>query len=170
MIARWTPEQLRDAGNRIYGHTRWSNQLARDLGVNDRTVGRWLSGDLLVPHYVQIWAQRRLPQGEDSEEMLRMYDIPLEPGDWDMVERIEGDFGRMIVDYCTPSGYPAVIDCTQECDSAGRCLHARVSVDAETLTGICHDCEARWQLVSLATDIDTWTLNLARSENQPVLG
>lgn len=34
---------LRDAGEALYG-PRWQSDLARDLGVADRTMRRWLAG------------------------------------------------------------------------------------------------------------------------------
>jgi plasmid maintenance system antidote protein VapI len=38
-----TPEDLRLAGERLYG-SRWQTTLARRLKVSTRTVRRWLSG------------------------------------------------------------------------------------------------------------------------------
>ena len=34
---------LREAGEALFG-TRWQSDLARDLGVADRTMRRWLAG------------------------------------------------------------------------------------------------------------------------------
>ena len=62
MIERWTAAEFRDAGDRIYGHTRWASQLARDREVDSRTVRRWLAGDILLPLDIQIWAEERLAQ------------------------------------------------------------------------------------------------------------
>jgi hypothetical protein len=39
-----TPAELREIGIRLYGE-RWQTALARELGVNPRTVRRWASGD-----------------------------------------------------------------------------------------------------------------------------
>ena len=38
-----TPTQLRQLGEALYG-PRWQSDLARDLGVSDRTVRRWVGG------------------------------------------------------------------------------------------------------------------------------
>lgn len=38
-----TPDLLRLTGEALYG-PRWQSDLARDLGVADRTVRRWLAG------------------------------------------------------------------------------------------------------------------------------
>lgn len=35
---------LHSAGEALYG-PRWQSDLARDLGVSDRTVRRWVAGD-----------------------------------------------------------------------------------------------------------------------------
>lgn len=35
---------IRTVGEALYG-PRWQSDLARDLGVNDRTVRRWAAGD-----------------------------------------------------------------------------------------------------------------------------
>lgn len=39
---------LREAGEALYG-SRWQSELARDLGVADRTVRKWAAGDSPVP-------------------------------------------------------------------------------------------------------------------------
>jgi hypothetical protein len=43
-----TPDQLKDKGRALYGE-RWQSALARDLGVTDRTMRRWLAGDCAIP-------------------------------------------------------------------------------------------------------------------------
>lgn len=43
-----TPASLREAGEALYG-ARWQADLARDLGVADRTVRRWLAGSSAIP-------------------------------------------------------------------------------------------------------------------------
>lgn len=43
-----TPALLRESGEALYG-ARWQCDLARDLGVADRTVRRWASGAAPVP-------------------------------------------------------------------------------------------------------------------------
>jgi transposase-like protein len=39
---------LVEAGEALYGH-QWQSALARDLGVADRTVRRWVAGTSEVP-------------------------------------------------------------------------------------------------------------------------
>ena len=55
-----TPALLQEAGNALYG-ARWQSDLARDLGVSDRTVRRWSAGDFRIP--APVWVELR--------EMLR---------------------------------------------------------------------------------------------------
>lgn len=43
-----TPALLHSIGNALYG-PRWQSELARDLGVSDRTVRRWSAGEHQVP-------------------------------------------------------------------------------------------------------------------------
>lgn len=38
-----TPSELRAVGELLYGE-RWQSPLAKDLGVNDRTVRKWADG------------------------------------------------------------------------------------------------------------------------------
>lgn len=42
------PALLRRIGEGLYAYE-WQNRLARDLGVADRVMRRWLSGQMLVP-------------------------------------------------------------------------------------------------------------------------
>lgn len=51
-----TPELLRSAGEALYGAS-WRAPLARDLGVSDRTIQRWLRGENQIPadaHYLLL--------------------------------------------------------------------------------------------------------------------
>ena len=48
-----TPDLLREAGEALFG-TLWQSELARALGVNDRTVRRWLAGGNAIPVDVGI--------------------------------------------------------------------------------------------------------------------
>lgn len=43
-----TPTDLRAAGEALYG-PQWQSALAESLGVNRRTIRRWLSGQFQVP-------------------------------------------------------------------------------------------------------------------------
>lgn len=45
--AAMTPDEFRDAGERLFG-ARWQLALARALGVDGRTVRRWLAGERKV--------------------------------------------------------------------------------------------------------------------------
>lgn len=44
-----TPEELRRAGERLYGKWGWQTQLAKELKVDGSTVRRWLSGKVPIP-------------------------------------------------------------------------------------------------------------------------
>lgn len=46
---------LREAGEALYG-PRWQSDLARDLGVSDRTVRRWVAGQ---PIPAGLWSELR---------------------------------------------------------------------------------------------------------------
>lgn len=43
-----TPETLRHIGAALYGPS-WQAELAKALGVNDRTMRRWLTGETPIP-------------------------------------------------------------------------------------------------------------------------
>ena len=43
-----TPALLRKVGECLYG-TRWQSELARALGVTDRTMRRWVNGTHAIP-------------------------------------------------------------------------------------------------------------------------
>ena len=43
-----TPDLLREAGEALYGAS-WQAELARDLGVSDRTMRRWAAGTHPMP-------------------------------------------------------------------------------------------------------------------------
>jgi predicted transcriptional regulator len=44
---------LEEAGEALYG-TRWQTELARDLGVTDRTIRRWHAGTTDMPRGVYV--------------------------------------------------------------------------------------------------------------------
>lgn len=46
-----TPTLLCKAGEALYG-ARWQSDLARDLGVADRTMRRWAAGEFSIPDAV----------------------------------------------------------------------------------------------------------------------
>jgi len=47
-----TPETLREAGEALYGAL-WQSALARDLGINERTMRRWVAGDNAIPESIR---------------------------------------------------------------------------------------------------------------------
>ena len=47
-VAAITPEELRAAGEALYGE-QWQSPLARVLGVDSRRVRHWLEGDRPIP-------------------------------------------------------------------------------------------------------------------------
>lgn len=44
-----TPDELREAGERLYGTWGWQTKLAHELQVDGSTVRRWLSGKVVIP-------------------------------------------------------------------------------------------------------------------------
>ena len=44
-----TPALLRTAGALLHGREVWKKPLARDLGVNERTIHRWARGQFMIP-------------------------------------------------------------------------------------------------------------------------
>ncbi|MCB1591536.1 MAG: hypothetical protein KDI90_03695 [Alphaproteobacteria bacterium] len=44
-----TPDELREAGERLYGTWGWQTKLAHELQVDGSTVRRWLSGKVPIP-------------------------------------------------------------------------------------------------------------------------
>lgn len=70
-----TPTLLREAGEALYG-PRWQSDLARDLGVADRTVRRWHAGshDISDGAWADLRAlltQRRAALGEVAKKLPR---------------------------------------------------------------------------------------------------
>ena len=50
----WTPQEFRALGLALYGGAHgWQSALARRLGVSDRTVRRWASGETPIPSRIQ---------------------------------------------------------------------------------------------------------------------
>jgi hypothetical protein len=48
-----TPDELAAVGSSLFGPT-WQTRLANALGVNDRTLRRWASGENAIPAYVRV--------------------------------------------------------------------------------------------------------------------
>ena len=57
------PNLITETGRALYG-VRWQSEMARDLGVNERTVRRWAAGEYEAPDGVyaelRALATRRL--------------------------------------------------------------------------------------------------------------
>lgn len=49
-----TPEQLREAGERLYGDWGWQTKMAEVLKVDSSTVRRWLAGKVAIPGPVEV--------------------------------------------------------------------------------------------------------------------
>lgn len=67
----FTRDQLHEAGNALYGR-QWQSALARELGVDPRTVRRWASGKIAPSPWVAreinrlLSARGKAPVGEPS--------------------------------------------------------------------------------------------------------
>ena len=48
-----TPELLQTVGQALYGH-QWQSELARALGIADRTMRRWFAGSYPVPNGIEL--------------------------------------------------------------------------------------------------------------------
>lgn len=70
---------LRDAGEALYG-ARWQTDLARDLGVADRTMRRWASGADDLPSGVALdllrLTQERAARLDALAELLKRAAAP----------------------------------------------------------------------------------------------
>lgn len=68
-----------ECGEALYGR-QWQSALARDLGVADRTVRRWVAGTTDVPSglYVDLLRMtlERAAQLDELEERLRQMTTP----------------------------------------------------------------------------------------------
>lgn len=51
---RLTPEQLKQAGELLYGN-QWQSDLARAINVDSRRIRQWLSGQRPIP--VGLWLE-----------------------------------------------------------------------------------------------------------------
>lgn len=76
---------LAGCGRALYGPSQpWQSALARDLGVADRTVRRWISGASTMPDgarqdLVELMKQRSL----DLDMAVLAVDSGVLPADWD---------------------------------------------------------------------------------------
>lgn len=62
-------ELLNECGAALYG-PRFQRELARDLGVNERTVRRWVAGDTEIPVGVLADLERLLVERRKSVHVL----------------------------------------------------------------------------------------------------
>jgi len=68
-----TPTTLNRVGTALYGGF-WQTQLADDLGVNPRTLRRWLAGEIPIPDLraeLREIARKRREILHDTMEELR---------------------------------------------------------------------------------------------------
>jgi DNA-binding transcriptional regulator YdaS (Cro superfamily) len=64
-----TPTLLRTAGEALYGSL-WQSEMARALGVADRTVRRWAAGQFQIP--AGVWPQVRELLAERGAVLARI--------------------------------------------------------------------------------------------------
>ncbi len=64
-----TPTVLAAVGRALYGE-RWQSALARDLGVADRTVRRWVAGATQVPTGVYVDLLRLVTERAETLDAL----------------------------------------------------------------------------------------------------
>ena len=58
-----TPQELRDAGVKLYGEWGWQTRLAEALHVDGSTVRRWISGAVPIPGPVKAAVECFLRKG-----------------------------------------------------------------------------------------------------------
>ena len=67
-----TPTTLNRVGTALYGGF-WQTQLADDLGINPRTLRRWLAQEMPIPdlraELMEIVRERQFRLGEVLEEL-----------------------------------------------------------------------------------------------------
>lgn len=59
-----TPQELRAAGERLFGHRGWQVRLAEVLGINSSTIRRWLMGKMPVSGPAQAAIRLLLERSE----------------------------------------------------------------------------------------------------------
>lgn len=62
---------LVECGEALYGE-RWQSELARDLGVSDRTVRRWVAGATPVPSGVFVDLLRMVTERQVTLDALAL--------------------------------------------------------------------------------------------------
>jgi hypothetical protein len=88
---QFTPDALAAAGRALFGQ-HWQGQLSRVLEVNDRTLRRWLAGELSMPESIEYEMRELL------EERLRIIGSLLASiGRSDVAERVRpSDEGKSL--------------------------------------------------------------------------
>lgn len=61
-----TPDELRSAGQALYGRWGWQTRLAEALNVTPRTVRSWVSGDTEISGPVELAIQYLLEKRATS--------------------------------------------------------------------------------------------------------
>lgn len=79
--ARLSPEELREAGERLFGRWGWQTRLAETLEVDGSTVRRWVSGAVAVPPPAKV-AIRLLLEQRGFDLARRADADPPPPQDW----------------------------------------------------------------------------------------
>ena len=64
-----TPEELRDAGETLYGNWGWQTRMAETLKVDSSTVRRWLSGRVAIPGPAEV-ALELLLKAQTKEDKI----------------------------------------------------------------------------------------------------
>ena len=62
---------ITETGRALYG-ARWYSDMARDLGVDQRTVRRWASGEFNVPS--GVWRELAARAWDRSKELDGLFD------------------------------------------------------------------------------------------------
>lgn len=71
---------LKDTGEALYGPS-WQSDIARDLGVSDRTVRRWASGANDPPSGVALDLWRlAIERADDLERLCERLKVASTPG------------------------------------------------------------------------------------------
>jgi len=85
MAAFNNPDLIRHSAPLLWGARQWRAEMAQALGVDDRAIREWVSGEAEVP--IDVWQtilrliwERRRELGEAAEEM-EAYVENLESGD-----------------------------------------------------------------------------------------
>lgn len=70
----FSPDTLADIGRALYGE-RWQTPLSQDLNVNDRSLRRWLNGEVPIPEAVEFEARVLLERRHDEMGGIIRYTV-----------------------------------------------------------------------------------------------